>query len=80
MWPRLQLATDLAILIRFLYFLLQSNTYMPEKQYTEEDVERAVEAVQAKVPISRAARLWGIPRTTLRRRLTGSVPVRQSQE
>ncbi|KAL8364922.1 hypothetical protein RB595_004887 [Gaeumannomyces hyphopodioides] len=53
---------------------------MTEKQYTEEDVERAVAAVQAKVPISRAARLWGIPRTTLRRRLTGSLPGRQAQE
>ncbi|KAL8377079.1 hypothetical protein RB595_007969 [Gaeumannomyces hyphopodioides] len=50
------------------------------EDYTEEEVEQAVAAVQAKVPIARAARLWGIPRSTLRHRLEGTLPIRQSQE
>ncbi|KAL8383628.1 hypothetical protein RB595_010701 [Gaeumannomyces hyphopodioides] len=53
---------------------------MPEKQYTEQEIERAVAAVQAKVPIRKAARTYGIPTSTLRDRLKGALPIRQSQK
>lgn len=53
---------------------------MKEKQYTEEDVEQAVAAVQAKASIRKAARAYGVPKSTLYRRLQGDLPIRQSQE
>ncbi|KAL8356743.1 hypothetical protein RB601_001856 [Gaeumannomyces tritici] len=53
---------------------------MPEKRYIEEDVERALAAVRAKGGIRRAARLYGIPESTLRNRIKGALPIRQSQK
>ena len=53
---------------------------MREKQYTEEEVEQAVAAVQDSVPIAYAARHFGIPRSTLRDRIKGALPIRQLQK
>ncbi|KAL8290854.1 hypothetical protein RB597_008897 [Gaeumannomyces tritici] len=50
------------------------------KQYTEKEIEQAVAAVQDEVPIAYAARHFGIPRSTLRHRLAGRLPIRQAQE
>ncbi|KAL8296578.1 hypothetical protein RB600_001864 [Gaeumannomyces tritici] len=50
------------------------------RQYTEEDVERAFAAVRTRGGIRRAARLYGIPEATLRKRIKGALPIRQSQE
>ncbi|KAL8323782.1 hypothetical protein RB597_008897 [Gaeumannomyces tritici] len=48
--------------------------------YTEKEIEQAVAAVQDEVPIAYAARHFGIPRSTLRHRLAGRLPIRQAQE
>ena len=47
------------------------------KQYTEEDVDSALRAVENGQSIRKAALEWGVPRSTLRNRNTGTQPWNQ---
>src|SRR5579875_883872 len=44
------------------------------KQYTEEDVNSAIQAVAMGQSVRKAALEWGIPRATLQHRMTGTQP------
>lgn len=42
------------------------------KEYTEEEIERAIDAVEAGLFIKQASIQWGIPKSTLRGRVYGA--------
>ncbi|TLD13627.1 uncharacterized protein PgNI_02754 [Pyricularia grisea] len=42
------------------------------KEYTEEEIERAIDAVEAGLSIKQASIQWGIPRSTLRGHVYGA--------
>lgn len=48
------------------------------KPYTEEDVEQAIEAIVNGQSLRKASLEWGVPRTTLSDRLTGTKPWKQA--
>ncbi|XP_030020789.2 uncharacterized protein LOC115440557 isoform X1 [Manduca sexta] len=47
----------------------------PKKNYTTRDMERAIEAVRNGEKVSVAAQRFGVPRITLRDKLTGKTPI-----
>ena len=57
-------------LTRFSIYILQSKM----TNYTEDEVNQALEAIANGQSIRIAARNWGIPRSTLRSRITGTQP------
>jgi hypothetical protein len=59
-------------LIELIFYntIVQSNM----KQYTEEDVDSALQAIAMGRSLRKAALEWGIPRTTLRDRIDGTQP------
>ena len=48
------------------------------KQYTEDDINQALDAVTRGATVKTAASAYGIPRSTLRNRLNGHQPHQQA--
>ena len=49
-------------------------------KYTENDLQNALSDIQNGMAVAKAAKVWSVPRTTLRRRLRGAQPRKVAKE